>query len=64
MVKINKFFQTFFVYIFKGEFFNEGRIDYVLSQTSVDKVLTYSLPLHVKINFKKIKTKYFLIDLY
>uniref|UniRef100_A0A915N452 Tyrosinase copper-binding domain-containing protein n=1 Tax=Meloidogyne javanica TaxID=6303 RepID=A0A915N452_MELJA len=35
-----------------GEFFNEGRIDYVLSQTSVDKVLTYSLPLHTCINYE------------
>lgn len=32
-----------------GEFFNEARIDHVLSQDRVDRVLAYSLPLHVRL---------------
>jgi hypothetical protein len=31
-----------------GEFFNQARIDFVLSQTSVDRVMAFSLPLQVR----------------
>lgn len=31
-----------------GEFFNEARIDFVLSQTQVDRVMAFSLPLQVQ----------------
>ncbi|KAF7637878.1 Tyrosinase_Cu-bd domain-containing protein [Meloidogyne graminicola] len=35
-----------------GEFFNEARIDFTLSQTNVDRVLAFSLPLHTCTNYE------------
>jgi hypothetical protein len=32
---------------FSGEFFNDARIDFVLSQNDVNRVLAFSLPLQV-----------------
>uniref|UniRef100_A0A914GX34 Tyrosinase copper-binding domain-containing protein n=1 Tax=Globodera rostochiensis TaxID=31243 RepID=A0A914GX34_GLORO len=35
-----------------GEFMNEARIDWVLSQEQVDRVLAFTLPLHTCINYQ------------
>lgn len=35
-----------------GELLNDARIDFVLNQTQIDRVLAYSLPLHVRLVLK------------
>ena len=40
-------FQRMLAHEKDGEFFNEARIDFVLNQTEIHRVLAYSLPLHV-----------------
>ncbi|KAH7713130.1 Protein TYR-5 [Aphelenchoides avenae] len=34
-----------------GEFFNDARINFVMNQTEISRVLAYSLPLHTCINY-------------
>jgi tyrosinase len=34
-----------------GEFFNDARIDYLMNQTEINRVLAFSLPLHSCINY-------------